>query len=125
MKKIVLMIVCIVGFATANFAQNAPAAKEDIATFRAKNLTQIVTAAKNAGLDEKEVAKVKTIIENLYKKQDEINGDASLTPEVKKEKLKAANGDKDWKLQNAMGDKWTAYVEARKKLIAEAAANKQ
>lgn len=114
-----------VGFTTANFAQNTPAAKEDIATVRAKNLTQIVAASKNAGLNEKEVAKVKTIIENLYKKQDEINGDASLTPEARKEKLKAANAEKDWKLQNAMGDKWLAYVEARKKLIAEAAANKQ
>lgn len=125
MKKVVLMIVCMVGFVTANFAQNAPVAKEDIATVRAKNLTQIVTAAKNAGLNEKEVTKVKTIIENLYKKQDEINADTSLTHEAKKEKLKAANAEKDWKLQNAMGDKWMTYVEARKKLIAEAAANKQ
>jgi hypothetical protein len=112
-------------FATANFAQNATPSKEEVATIRAKNLEQIVAASKTAGLDEKTIAKVKTIIEDLYKKQDAINGDASLTPEAKKEKLKAANGEKDWKLQNAMDDKWTAYVDARKKLIADAAAKKQ
>lgn len=117
---------CMVGFANANFAQNAPQTKEEVATFRAKNLEQIAAAAKIAGLDEKETAKVKAVIENLYKKQDEINNDASLTPEAKKEKLKAANADKDWKLQNIMGDeKWKAYAEARKKLMAEAAAKKQ
>lgn len=125
MKRVLLTLLFIAGIGTTIFAQNATPQKEDVATQRAKNLEQILTATKNAGLDEKQSAKVKTIIEDLYKKQDEINGDASLTPEQKKEKLKAANGEKDWKLQNAMGDKWTAYVEARKKLIAEAAAKKQ
>lgn len=125
MKKIILVFVCMLSFATANFAQNATPSKEEVATIRAKNLEQIVAASKTAGLDEKTIAKVKTIIEDLYKKQDAINGDASLTPEAKKEKLKAANGEKDWKLQNAMDDKWTAYVDARKKLIADAAAKKQ
>lgn len=125
MKRVFLTLLLIAGIGTSVFAQNTTPQKEDVATQRTKNLEQILTATKNAGLDEKQSAKVKTIIEDLYKKQDEINGDASLTPEQKKEKLKAANGEKDWKLQNAMGNKWTAYVEARKKLIAEAAAKKQ
>jgi hypothetical protein len=112
-------------FATTNFAQNTPQTKEEKATVRSKNLEQILTASKMAGLDEKEIGKVKVVIENLYKKQDEINSDESLTPEVRKEKLKAANGEKDWKVKNIMGDKFMAYVEARKKLVADAAAIKQ
>ena len=59
---------------------------------------------------------MKEIMEALFKKQDEIKADAVLTPEEKKEKLKAANGEKDWKVQKLLGDKIKAYGEARKRL---------
>lgn len=88
MKKIVLIVICLVNFAFTNFAQNSAPVKEDIATVRAKNLEQIATACKSVGLDEKQTAKAKLIIENFYKKQDEINNDASLTPEAKNKSLK-------------------------------------
>ncbi len=124
MKKIIIIFLCMVGFTTLNFAQNAPQTKEEVAAQRIKNLNQIVAACKIVALDEKQIGKVKGIIEILYKKQDEINNDESLktTPDVRKQKLKEANDEKDWKLQNIMGDKWKTYAEARKKLIAEAAA---
>jgi len=105
----------LIGITSKDFAQNANQPKEDLAGIRAKNLTQVLTASKTAGLDAAQVEKVKAIIEGLYKKQDEINNDASLSADAKKEKLKQANADKDWKIQNAMGEKYQAYVDARKK----------
>ncbi len=125
MKKVIFIFVCLLGFATANFAQTPTTVKPEVAAQRAKNIDQLVAACKTAGLDEKQTEKAKTIIENLYKKQDEIQNDATLTPEEKKQKLKDANGEKDWKIKNAMGDKYMAYVEARKKMAAEAAEKKQ
>lgn len=125
MKKMIVTLICVVGFASTILAQNAPQTEEQKLAFRAKNLEQISTASKMIGLDEKQTGKVKTTIENLYKKQDEINNDASLTPDAKKLKLKEANGEKDWKMQNIMGDKYKEFAEARKKINAEAAAAKQ
>ena len=70
MKKIILAFVCMIGITTTNFAQNATQTEEQKAAMRAKNTEQIAVASKMAGLDEKEIGKVKVIIENLYKKQD-------------------------------------------------------
>jgi hypothetical protein len=125
MKKIILAFACMLGFVTANFAQNTTPAKDDVATVRAKNLDQIVAACKQVGLDDQKIAKAKAIIENLYKKQDDINGDSSLSADEKKQKLKDANADKDWRMKNLMGDKYKEYSEARKKMIADAAAKPQ
>ncbi len=124
MKKVILAFVCIAGFALVSFAQNTTPAKADVAAQRASSLDQMVSASKTAGLDEKQINKAKEVLENLYKKQDEIKSDTTLTTEARTKKLKDANADKDWKLQYAMGDKWLAYVEARKKMAAEAAAKK-
>lgn len=125
MKKFILAFACMLGFVTANFAQNTTPAKDDVATVRAKNLDQIVAACKQVGLDDQKIAKAKAIIENLYKKQDDINGDSSLSADEKKQKLKDANADKDWRMKNLMGDKYKEYSEARKKMIADAAAKPQ
>jgi len=125
MKKIILAFACMLGFVTANFAQNTTPAKDDVATVRAKNLDQIVAACKQVGLDDQKIAKAKAIIENLYKKQDDINGDSSLSADEKKQKLKDANADKDWRMKNLMGDKYKEYSEARKKMIADATAKPQ
>jgi hypothetical protein len=125
MKKIILAFACMLGFVTANFAQNTTPATDDVATVRAKNLDQIVAACKQVGLDDQKIAKAKAIIENLYKKQDDINGDSSLSADEKKQKLKDANADKDWRMKNLMGDKYKEYSEARKKMIADAAAKPQ
>lgn len=125
MKKIILAFACMLGFVTANFAQNTTPAKDDVATVRAKNLDQIIAACKQVGLDDQKIAKAKAIIENLYKKQDDINGDSSLSADEKKQKLKDANADKDWRMKNLMGDKYKEYSEARKKMIADAAAKPQ
>ncbi len=125
MKKIILAFACMLGLVTANFAQNTTPAKDDVATVRAKNLDQIVAACKQVGLDDQKIAKAKAIIENLYKKQDDINGDSSLSADEKKQKLKDANADKDWRMKNLMGDKYKEYSEARKKMIADAAAKPQ
>jgi hypothetical protein len=121
MKKMALMLVCLVGLTQVSFAQT----KDEIAAQRANSIEQAVTGAKTAGLEEKQIKKVKEVLENLFKKQDEIRSDSSLTTETRTKKLKDANADKDWRMQYAMGDKWQAYVEARKKLAAEAAAKKQ
>ena len=121
MKKVILMFACIAGFALASFAQT----KEDITTQRANSIEQVVTGCKTASLDEKEIQKVKEIIQNLHKKQDQIKADTSLTAEAKAQKFKEANAEKDWKIKNAMGDKYMAYVDARKKMAADAAAKKQ
>lgn len=115
-----LMLVCLVGLTQASFAQT----KEEIIAQRANSIEQAVTGAKTAGLEEKQIKKVKEVLENLFKKQDEIKGDTTLTPDARAKKLKEANADKDWRLKYAIGDKWEAYVEARKKMAAEAAAKK-
>lgn len=120
MKKMMLMLVCLVGLTQASFAQT----KEEIIAQRANSIEQAVTGAKTAGLEEKQIKKVKEVLENLFKKQDEIKGDTTLTPDARAKKLKEANADKDWRLKYAIGDKWEAYVEARKKMAAEAAAKK-
>lgn len=120
MKKIMLLLVCLVGLTQVSFSQS----KEAIATQRANGIEQLVVGCKTAGLDEKQTQKAKEIIQNLYKKQDEIKADTSLTTEIKVQKLKEANAEKDWKIKYAMGDKYLAYVEARKKMATEAAAKK-
>ncbi len=125
MKKIILGFACMFTFATASLAQNAPPSKEQMAAMRSKNLVQVEAAGKMAGLDEKQIGKLKGIIEEIYKKQDEIAKDTTLTPDARKQKLKDANAAKDWKVQNLLGDKLKEYGEARKKLNEEAAANKQ
>jgi hypothetical protein len=121
MKKMMLILVCLVGFTQVSFSQT----KEEIVAQRAKSVEQAVTGAKMAGLEEKQIAKVKETLETLFKKQDEIRSDSTLTPDDRAKKLKDANGAKDWKLKNTIGDKWEAYIEARKKIAAEAAAAKK
>jgi uncharacterized protein HemX len=120
MKKNILVLAFLLGLTTASFAQS----KEEVQAQRATSLEQITTAAKEIGLDEKKTIKLKAIFEELFKTQDEVNADTTLTPEQKKEKLKAANEKKDWKVQNLLGDKVKSYSEVRKRLIAEAAAKK-
>jgi hypothetical protein len=125
MKKFFLAFVCLFGLATASVAQNPTPTKEDIQAQRTVSLEQVATAAKEVGVVEKDIVKLKTVFENLFKKQDQIRADSTLTPEVKKEKLKEANADKDWKVQQILGSKLSAYTEARKRLMAEAASKKQ
>jgi Skp family chaperone for outer membrane proteins len=114
MKKVIVLFVSALVITATSFAQMS---KEQVAAQRAKSLLQVSTAAKDAGLDEKQLEKVKATLETLFKKQDEAYADSTLTPDARKEKLKKANEEKDWKLKNTMGDKWDAYVEARKKLV--------
>ncbi len=113
MKKIILTFALCLGIATTNFAQSA----EEVKAQRATSLEQMGTAAKEVGLDEKQVVKLKAIFEELFKSQDEIKADATLTPEQRKEKLTKANEKKDWKVSNLMGDKYKAYAEARKRIV--------
>lgn len=120
MKKTILSIAMIAGVSFFSFSQTA----EEIKAQRATILSQTSTAAKTVGLDDKKIEKLKSIFEELFKSQDEIKADTNLTPEQKKEGLKKANEKKDWKVQNLFGDKLKDYAEARKKLVAEAAAKK-
>jgi len=120
MKKIVLMLVCLVGLTKASFAQ----AKDEVAAQRAASLEQAVAASKTIGLDDKQIQKIKEVLQNLFKKQDEIKSDTSLNVEAKAKKLKDAYADKDWRMKYVIGDKWQEYAEARKKILAEAAAKK-
>ena len=113
------------GLITANFAQNTPSTKEDIQAQRAVILEQVTAAAKEVGSGDKEIEKLKAIFENLFKKQDQIKADSAFTQEVKKEKLKEANSEKDWKVKNLLGDNYSAYTEVRKRQMAEAAPKKQ
>lgn len=113
MKRVSLLFVCLLGFSTANFAQT----KEEVAAQRATSFEQMTAAAKEVGLEEKQIAKLKAIFEELFKTQDEIKADATLTAEQRKEKLTKANEKKDWKVQNLLGDKYKAYGEARKRIM--------
>lgn len=115
-----LMVICLLGLTQASFAQT----KDEIAAQRVSSMEQVVAASKTAGLDEKQIQKVKEIIQNLYKKQDDIKADTTLTAEDRTKKLKDANAEKDWKVRNIMGDKYLAYADARKKMVADAAAKK-
>ncbi len=125
MKQFLLVLMYVLSFSVAGFAQTAEPTKEEILAQRAVSLEQVSTAAKEVGLDERKTVKLKTVFENLFKKIDEIKADGTLTPEAKKEKLKAANADKDWRVKDILGDKYKAYSEVRKRLMAEAAAKKQ
>jgi hypothetical protein len=125
MKRVFLIFACILGMAGSNFAQTPIPSDEEIRMQRAASLEQMASAAKEVGSTDKEIAQLKTVFENLFKKNDEIKADATLTPEAKKEKLKAANAEKDWKVKNILGDKLKAYSEARKRLMAEAEAKKK
>lgn len=116
MKKIILSFALFLGVASTNFAQTP----EELKAQRAKSLEQMTKAAAEVGVDEKKAEKLKAVFEELFKTQDEIKADATLTPEQKKEKLKAANEKKDWKMSNILGDKYKAYGEARKRIIEEA-----
>lgn len=120
MKKIVLAILIIVGAANTSTAQT----KEEVAAQRTTSFEQMSIAAKEVGLDEKQSKKLKEVFEELFKRQDEIKADATLTPEQKKENLKAANEKKDWKLRDILGGKVKGFSEVRKRLVAEAAAKK-
>lgn len=120
MKKIALMLVCLVGFTQVSFSQT----KEEVAAQRASSIEQSVAASKAVGLDDKQAQKIKEILQNLFKKQDEIKGDSSLNAEGRTKKLKEANADKDWRLKYVIGDKWQEYADARKKMIADATAKK-
>lgn len=125
MKKMILVFVCMLGLATAVFAQNSQPKNEDIQAQRAAILEQVTGAAKEVGSGEEQIAKLKAIFENLFKKQDQIKADSTLTPDAKKEKQKEANSEKDWKVKNLMGEKYEAYAEVRKKLMNEANQKKQ
>ncbi len=125
MKKAFLVFVAILSMLVVSIAQNTKPTKAEIQVQRNTNLENTTIAAKEAGLNEKELEKLKTIFENLYKKQDEIYDDTTLMKDVRKEKLKEANDAKDWKVKSLFGDRYTAYVDARKRIIAEAALKKQ
>lgn len=116
MKKIVLTLALFLGIATINYAQTT----EEVKAQRATSMEQMAKAAKEVGVEDKKIEKLKAVFEELFKTQDEIKADATLTPEQRKEKLKAANEKKDWKVSNILGDKLKAYSEARKRLIEEA-----
>jgi hypothetical protein len=124
MKKNIIIVFCLLSLSFTAFAQNNPTANDQLQAQRAASLQQVTAAAKEVGADEKQLIKLKAILENLYKKQDEIKADTSLAAPAKQEKLKAANADKDWRVQNLLGDKYKAYGEVRKRLITEAAAKK-
>lgn len=116
MKKIVLTFALFLSVAVTTFAQS----DEQLKAQRATSFEQMTKAAKEVGVDDKKIEKLKAVFEELFKTQDEVKADATLTPEQKKEKLKAANEKKDWKVSNLLGDKLKAYAEARKRIIEEA-----
>jgi hypothetical protein len=125
MKKLFCILYFWAGITASGFAQNNLPKKEDIQAQRAVILEQVTAAAKEVGSEDKQVGKLKAIFENLFKKQDEIRADSVFTKEVKTQKLKEANSEKDWKVKSLLGDKYTAFAEVRKRQMAEAAAKKQ
>lgn len=125
MKKVFLLLIGMLGLATADFAQKTEPAKGDIQAQRTAILEQVTAAAKEVGSGEEKLAKLKAIFEDLFKKQDQVKADSTLTPDARKEKLKEANTEKDWKVKNLMGEKYEAYAEVRKRLMNEAAPKKQ
>jgi hypothetical protein len=122
MKRVFLLVFCMLGMVFNSVAQNPAPSNEELKIQRAASLEQMTAAAKEAGAAAKEIEKLTIVFENLFKKTDAIKADATLTPEAKKEQLKAANAEKDWKVKNVLGDKYTAYSEARKRMVAAAAA---
>ena len=116
MKKNVLVLLLMLGFVTVNFAQS----KEEVQAQRATSLEQMTKAAKEVGVEDKKIEKLKAVFEELFKTQDEIKADTTLTPEQRKEKFKTANEKKDWKVQNILGDKLKPYAEARKRIMEDA-----
>ncbi len=124
MKKVVLLLVCTLSIMVIAFAQDVKPTNEEIKIQRATSIKQMTTAAKEVGSTEPEIAKLKTIFESFFAKQDEIKADSTLTPEVRTTKLKEANSSKDWKVKNVLGDKFTAYASARKRILAEATPKK-
>ncbi len=124
MKKVVLLLVCTLSIMVIAFAQDVKPTNEEIKIQRATSIKQMTTAAKEVGSTEPEIAKLKTIFESFFAKQDEIKADLTLTPEVRTTKLKEANSSKDWKVKNLLGDKFTAYASARKRISAEATPKK-
>jgi len=119
-----LIIVFLLAFTTTCFAQN-PASQDDVQKQRALSVTQMAAAATEVGVVEKDVVKLKATFEDLFKKVELIKADSTLTPEAKKEKLKAANAEKDFKVKYILGDKMKAYTEVRKRLISEAEKKEQ
>ncbi|MFY8126908.1 MAG: hypothetical protein ACOVMM_00910 [Chitinophagaceae bacterium] len=116
MKKLVLTFALFLSVASTTFAQS----DDQIKAQRATSFEQMTKAAKEVGVEDKKIEKLKAVFEELFKTQDEIKADATLTPEQKKEKLKAANEKKDWKVSNLLGDKLKAYADARKRIVEEA-----
>lgn len=120
MKKCITTLICFLGFITINLAQTSELKSDQVIAQRKISLEQIAAAAKEVGLNEQKIEKLTTVFEDLYKNIDTIKADHSLTPEIKKEKLNAANSTKDWKIKALLGDKFKSFNEARKKLIADA-----
>jgi hypothetical protein len=116
MKNKLFVFVILLFSALTNFAQT----KEEIQAQRATSLEQMTKAAKEVGVEDKKIEKLKAVFEELFKTQDEIKADTTLTPEQRKEKFKTANEKKDWKVQNILGDKLKAYAEARKRIMEDA-----
>jgi helix-turn-helix protein len=125
MKKYFILFICLLGIVSISNGQTVEPTKEQIAAQRLETLEQIGVAAKEVGLEDKKTVKLKEVFENLYKNIDSIKANATLTDIEKKEKLKAANGEKDWKIKNLLGDKLKAFNDVRKRLIAEALAKKK
>lgn len=125
MKQLLLAVGCMLSFSIASYAQTSEPSKEALMAQRAASLAQVSAAAQEVGLEEKKTVQLKAIFEQLFKKIDEIKADGTSTDEDKKEKLKAANAEKDWKVKNLLGDKYKAYSEVRKRLATEAAPPKQ
>jgi hypothetical protein len=120
MKKVVLLLVFTLSMMVIAFAQDVKPTNDEIKIQRATSIEQMRTAAKEVGSTDAEIAKLKTIFESFFAKQDEIKADLTLTPEVRTTKLKEANASKDWKVKNVLGSKITAYSIARKRILAEA-----
>jgi hypothetical protein len=122
MKNLFVSFLCLFSVTTFTNAQNANDSKGDMEAQRAKQLEQVVSASKTAGLSDVEIEKVKTIIAVFRQKQADINNDTTIVVEEKKTKLKEANAEKDWKIQNLMGkDRYKLYADARKKIAVEEA----
>jgi hypothetical protein len=121
MKTIILTILCAICFLLETNAQT----QAEITAQRTISIEQIATAAKEVGLDDKKTQKLKTAFADLYKTQDEIKADTTLTAEQRKIKLNAANEKKDWHVKFILGDKVKQFAEIRKRLISEAEAKKK
>ncbi len=125
MKKQFILFIFTLGFVNFCIGQTTEIAKDAIAAQRLETLNQIVVAAKEVSLEEKKITKLKNVFEDLYKNIDSIKVNVNLTEIEKKEKLKAVNSEKDWKVKNILNDKLKAFNDVRKRLIAEALANKK